>query len=69
MNTLTQELMEYGISNRQIRRILSTLSRGQTVRTTGSSQINSIFVNDDSLAEMIIIDDNGRERSIIREWA
>lgn len=64
---LTQELKEYGITDTQIKRCLSTLNRGQTARTIDHSRIDCIFINDDGLAEMIVFDDNGRERSVICE--
>ena len=67
MKTLTQELMEYGVNAQKIKRILSVLHAGKTVRDAGNYQIDSIFVNDEGMAEIITIDDNGNEDSIYRE--
>lgn len=64
---LKDELKEYGLSDAEIKRITATLDQGKTVRTTHSPDIDSIFVNDEGNAEMVIIDPNGKERSIERK--
>ena len=67
MKTLTEELMEYGVSEQKIKRILAILQSGKIARDAGNYQIDSIFVNDEGMAEIITIDDNGNEDSIYRE--
>lgn len=65
---LKDELKEYGLSDAQIKRITTTLDQGRTVRTTHTPDIDSIFVNDEGNAELIVIDQNGRERSVERKF-
>lgn len=65
---LQDELKEYGLSDAKIKRIITTLEQGKTVRTTHSPDIDSIFVNDVGNAELIVIDQNGRERSVERKF-
>lgn len=67
MKMLRDELKEYGLSDAQIKRITTTLESGKTVRTTYDTSIDSIFVNDEGNAEMIIITGTGKEKSIERK--
>ena len=68
MKELAQELHEYGLSEEQIIRIFVTLHQGKTVRTTYTTEIDSIFINDNSLAEMTIFDRWGAPYNIVRKW-
>lgn len=68
MTTLTSELKSYGLTEEQIKRINATLNRGKTVRQTYTRKIDSIYLNDESMVTLVIIDANGNEKDVEREW-
>jgi hypothetical protein len=64
METLTEELREYHMEEREIKRIIRTLEQGKTVRTVSAPEIESIFWNDDSNAEIVLTTGQYVERKL-----